>query len=70
MLVEVKPSPLGNKIRAEVARLRAERETQIKAMSRILSASAQIAINHDRLIDEVVEMAEDDLKPRKRRKTK
>lgn len=70
----VTPSPLGNKIRAEVARLRAEREVQARAMARILGAAAQIADNHDRLIDEVVAVAEADLeqvaKPRRRRKTK
>lgn len=68
----ITPSPLGNKIRAEVARLRQEREIQRQAMIRILGAAAQIADNHDRLITEVVEVAEADLAqtPRLRRRRK
>ena len=54
-------SKIGNDIRKEVARLRAERQEQITAMSRILSAASKIAINYDRLVQEVVEMVEDDL---------
>lgn len=60
-----KPSPgktkLGDQIRSIADRLKHETEVQIKATSRILGAAAQISENHDRLIDEVVEMVEEDL---------
>lgn len=52
---------LGDKIRNIADRLKQETEVQIKATSRILGAAAQIYENHDRLIDEVVEMVEEDL---------
>ncbi len=55
-----KPS-LGDRIRGIAQQLRQESEVQIKATSRILGAAAQIAQNHDQLIDEVVEMVEEDL---------
>ncbi|MGJ3250449.1 MAG: hypothetical protein ACFE0J_04870 [Elainellaceae cyanobacterium] len=54
-------SPLGDRIRTIANQLRQEDEVQIKATSRILGAAAKLAENHDRLIDEVVEMVEDDL---------
>ncbi|MBD2463848.1 hypothetical protein H6G89_22870 [Oscillatoria sp. FACHB-1407] len=52
---------LGDRIRGIANQLRQENDVQIKATSRILGAAAQIAQNHDRLIDEVVEMVEEDL---------
>lgn len=54
-------SALGDRIRSIANHLRQESEIQIKATSRILGAAAQIAQNHDQLIDEVVEMVEEDL---------
>ena len=55
------PSRLGDRIRAIAQHLRQEDEVQIQATARILGAAAQMAQNHDRLIDEVVDMVEDDL---------
>lgn len=55
-----KPS-LGDRLRDIATQLRQEDAVQIKATSRILGAAAKLAENHDRLIDEVVEMVEDDL---------
>lgn len=52
---------LGDKIRKIADQLRGERDLQVKLTSRILGAAAQIAENHDRLIDEVVDMVEEDL---------
>ncbi|WAL60467.1 hypothetical protein [Thermocoleostomius sinensis] len=52
---------LSDRLRHIVTQLRQEGEVQIKATSRILGAAAQIAENHDRLIDEVVDMVEEDL---------
>jgi D-aminopeptidase len=52
---------LGDRIRGIANQLREKSEVQIKATSRILGAAAQIAQNHDQLIDEVVEMVEEDL---------
>jgi len=52
---------LGDRIRTVANQLRQEDDVQIKATSRILGAAAQLAQNHDRLIDEVVEMVEEDL---------
>ncbi len=52
---------LGDKIRNIADRLKQETQVQIKATSRILGAAAQISENHDRLINEVVEMVEEDL---------
>ncbi|MBD2101623.1 hypothetical protein [Leptolyngbya sp. FACHB-261] len=63
-LTRIIPSPkttLGDRIRSIANQLRQEDEVQIKATSRILGAAAQLAENHDRLIDEVVEMVEEDL---------
>ncbi|WP_197064852.1 hypothetical protein [Leptolyngbya sp. KIOST-1] len=56
-----KPATLGDRLRGIAAELRQETDTQIKATSRILGAAAQMAQNHDRLVDEVVEMVEEDL---------
>ncbi|MBE9036642.1 hypothetical protein [aff. Roholtiella sp. LEGE 12411] len=52
---------LGEQIRNIADRLKQETEVQIKATSRILGAAAQISENHDRLINEVVDMVEEDL---------
>lgn len=52
---------LGDRIRTIANQLRQESKVEIQATSRILGAAAQIAHNHDRLIDEVVEMVEEDL---------
>ncbi|WP_019500001.1 hypothetical protein [Pseudanabaena sp. PCC 6802] len=52
---------LGEQVRKVADRLRQETDLQIKVTSRILGAAAQIAQNHDRLIDEVVDMVEEDL---------
>lgn len=54
-------SKIGNQIRSEITRLRAERQTQIKAMSQILSASSKMAINYDKLVQEVSETLQEDL---------
>jgi hypothetical protein len=54
-------SALGDRIRGIANQMREESAIQIKATSRILGAAAQIAQNHDQLIDEVVEMVEEDL---------
>ncbi len=55
------PATLGDQIRKIADQLRDERDIQVKLTSRILGAAAQIAENHDRLIDEVVDMVEEDL---------
>lgn len=52
---------LGDRLRGIADELRQETETQIKATSRILGAAAQMAQNHDQLIEEVVGMVEEDL---------
>ncbi len=52
---------LGEQIRNIADRLKQETDVQIKATSRILGAAAQISENHDRLINEVVDMVEEDL---------
>lgn len=52
---------LGDRVRTIADSLKQETEVQIKATSRILGAAAQIAENHDRLIDEVVDMVEEDI---------
>jgi DNA repair ATPase RecN len=52
---------LGEQIRNIADRLKQETEMQIKATSRILGAASQISENHDRLINEVVDMVEEDL---------
>jgi ABC-type transporter Mla subunit MlaD len=62
----ISPSPtlntkLGDRLRSIANQLRQEGDVQIKATSRILGAAAKLAENHDRLIDEVVEMVEEDL---------
>jgi hypothetical protein len=51
----------GDRIRVIADQLKQETSLQIKATSRILGAAAQISENHDRLIDEVVELMEEDL---------
>ncbi|MEH1835988.1 MAG: hypothetical protein V7L29_29050 [Nostoc sp.] len=52
---------LGDQIRSIADRLKQETDVQIQATSRILGAAAQIAENHDRLINEVVDLVESDL---------
>jgi hypothetical protein len=52
---------LGEKVRKIADQLKEESDLQIKVTSRILGAAAQIAENHDRLIDEVANMVEEDL---------
>jgi chorismate mutase len=52
---------LGDEIRSIADRIKQETEVQIKATSRILGAAAQISENHERLINEVVEMLEEDI---------
>lgn len=52
---------LGDRIRDLAQQLRQENNLQIKATARILGAAAQIAQNHDLLIDEVSEMVQADL---------
>jgi hypothetical protein len=56
----------GDRIRKIADQLRQETSLQIKATSRILGAAAQISENHDRLIDEVVEMVGEDLEQAQR----
>ncbi|MEH1802574.1 MAG: hypothetical protein V7L13_26130 [Nostoc sp.] len=56
---------LGDQIRSIADRLKQETDVQIQATSRILGAAAQIAENHDRLINEVVDMVESDLNAEK-----
>ncbi len=61
-IVPITPkSTFGDRIRILANQLRQENAVQIKATSRILGAAAKLAENHDRLIDEVVEMVEEDL---------
>lgn len=61
-LIQTSRKPtLGDRIRGIANQLRQENDIQIKATSRILGAAAQIAQNHDHLIDEVVDMVEEDL---------
>jgi hypothetical protein len=55
------PETAGDRIRKIADQLKQETSVQIKATSRILAAAAQISQNHDRLIEEVVEMVEEDL---------
>lgn len=52
---------IGDKIRKIADELKQEQYIQIKTTSRILGATAQISENHERLIDEVVEMVNEDL---------
>jgi hypothetical protein len=52
---------LADQIRNIADRLKHESQVQIKATSRILGAAAQISENHERLINEVIDMVEEDL---------
>ena len=52
---------LGDRIRTIARQLRQEDQVQVKATARILGAAAQLAENHDRLVEDVVEMVEEDL---------
>ena len=52
---------VGDRIRDIANRLQSNHTVQVKATSRILGAAAQLAQNHDRLIDEVSEMVQEDL---------
>jgi hypothetical protein len=56
--IKAKRPGLGDRIRAQVAKIREEDETQKRAISRILGASAQIAQNQDRLINDVARAVE------------
>lgn len=58
---------LSTRIRASADTLQAETEKQIKATSRILGATAQIASNQDKLIEEMSSLAESDLDAKTRR---
>jgi hypothetical protein len=60
-IIEVNKPNLGDRIRGIADQLKQETHVQIKATSRILGAAAQISENHDRLIDEVSDMVQDDL---------
>lgn len=51
----------GDRIRGIADQLKQETHLQIKATSRILGAAAQISENHDRLINEVSDMVQEDL---------
>lgn len=51
----------GDSIRAIAAQLRAEREIQIQATARLLSAASRLAILNDRTISEVSEALQADL---------
>jgi len=53
---------VGEQIRQIADRLKQETSVQVHATAKILGAAAQISTHHDRLIDEVVEMVEEDLK--------
>ena len=59
--VENKKSTYGDRIREVADQLKRETQLQIKVTSRILGAAAQISQNHDRLIDQVSEMIQEDL---------
>jgi vacuolar-type H+-ATPase subunit E/Vma4 len=61
MIKAVVRETVGDRIRNIADQLKQETNLQITATSRILGAAAQISENHDRLIDEVVEMVEEDL---------
>jgi ribosomal protein L21 len=52
---------IGEQVRRIADRLKQETNVQIKVTSRILGAAAKISENHEKLIDEVVEMVEEDL---------
>jgi hypothetical protein len=52
---------LGDEIRKVADQLQKEKNLQIKSTSQILGTAAQISENHDRLIDEVFQMAKEDL---------
>jgi predicted RecB family endonuclease len=52
---------MGDRVRSIADRIQQETAVQIKTTSRILGAAAQIANNHDRLIEEVVDMVSEDL---------
>lgn len=65
ILANSQPSPtFGDQARQIADRLRKETNLQVKLTAQILGAAAQIAENHDRLIDEVVDMVEEDLDQR------
>ena len=59
--VESQKSTYGDRIREVADQLKRETQLQIKVTSRILGAAAQISQNHDRLIDQVSEMIQEDL---------
>ena len=59
--IENQKSTYGDRIREVADQLKRETQLQIKVTSRILGAAAQISQNHDRLIDQVSEMIQEDL---------
>lgn len=60
---------LGEQIRTIADQLKQETKIQIKATSHILGAAAQIAENHDQLIDEVTDIMNEDLEKQSSSKT-
>lgn len=64
VLMKENNSPLGDRIRRIADQLQAETTQQIKATSKILGAAAQINLNHEKLIDEVVDVMHEDLTER------
>jgi arginine decarboxylase len=60
-IISQKKATVGEQIRQIADQLKQETSIQIHATAQILGAAAQISVNHDRLIDEVVEMVEEDL---------
>jgi hypothetical protein len=61
MILDPNRETLADRVRKIADQLKQETALQITATSRILGAAAQISENHDRLIDEVVDMVEEDL---------
>jgi Inorganic Pyrophosphatase len=60
-LKSVPSGGVGDRIRSIADNLKSEKQTQIKATSRIIGAAGEMASNYDRLVDEVVESIEEDL---------
>jgi hypothetical protein len=60
-IISQEKTTVGEQIRQIADRLKQETSVQVHATAQILGAAAQISVNHDRLIDEVVEMVEEDL---------
>jgi hypothetical protein len=60
-IISQEKTTVGEQIRQIADRLKQETSIQVHATAKILGAAAQISTHHDRLIDEVVEMVEEDL---------